>query len=594
MSKEHHVRSPLRTVTVLAAAGMLLVAACGKNAEPAPTTDPSQLSGGTLKVASVGDVDAFDPLIAYSAESWQVIRATTRQLVSYPGDKESIGADTKVVPDLAKSWDISPDHLTYTFHLRDGINFSGASTRPITAKDFVYAVKRFPDPNAQVSAITYYNALFAGFKEYSDEFAKVPTGDLNAVKNFIDSHEISGLKALDDKTLQLKLTEPASDILDILTLNFVTPLPEEVVSKYFADSLDFRKNYASSGPYFIESYDPGKQLTLAKVPGYNAEGDPRKAYADKIVFDTTVASADAASQQLQTGTADIGLYVRAYPASVVSQYKQSNPDHLHKSASGSAIFISWNNPADPKTDGQKAFKDLKVRQAFNYALNRADVVRGLGGPDSAIPSNEILTSTIVGYNNENPYPTPEDKGDPDKAKALLAESGKPGLTVNVAYRNTPEFEKIATSVQTAAARAGFNVRLTPIPADGFGAFNAFLTDKSKLDQWDLAITNWTPDWQGNSARMTLGGWLDSEFAPGGTWNGVTYNNPDLNAAVSRAFAAQDPTADWKQANKIATTDLAWFPLIERVKSVPTSDRVTNWTWQSLGNSGDITNIAVNG
>lgn len=586
--------TPKRALIALATAATLVLAACGQSPDAEAPTDPAQLTGGTLKVASVGDVDALDPLIAYSAESWQVIRATTRQLVTYAGNKESIGADTEVVPDLAESWDISPDRKTYTFHLRDDINFSGASTRPITAQDFVYAVKRFPDPNAQVSAITYYNALFDGFTEYSEEFAKVPTGDLAAVKNFIDTHEISGLKALDDKTLQLTLTQPASDILDILTLNFVTPLPEEVVSKYYADSLEFRKNYVSSGPYFIDSYDPGKQLTLAKVPGYNAEGDPRKAYADKIVFDTTVASPDAASQQLQTGTADIGLYVRAYPANVIAQYKQTDPDHLHKSASGSAIFVSWNNPAEPKTPAQEAFKDLKVRQAFNYALNRADVVRGLGGPDSAIPSNEILTSTIVGYNDENPYPTPEDKGDPEKAKALLAEAGKPNLTVNVAYRTTPEFEKIATSVQAAAKRAGIDVKLTPIPGDGWGAFSSFLADKSKLDQWDLAITNWTPDWQGNSARMTLGGWLDSEFAPGGTWNGVTYDNPELNAAVTRAFAAEDPKADWQQANRIATEDLAWFPLIERVKSVPTSDRVVNWTWQSLGNSGDITNIAVTG
>lgn len=586
--------TPKRALIALATAATLVLAACGQSPDAEAPTDPAQLNGGTLKVASVGDVDALDPLIAYSAESWQVIRATTRQLVTYAGNKESIGADTEVVPDLAESWDISPDRKTYTFHLRDDINFSGASTRPITAQDFVYAVKRFPDPNAQVSAITYYNALFDGFTEYSDEFAKVPTGDLAAVQNFIDTHEISGLKALDDKTLQLTLTQPASDILDILTLNFVTPLPEEVVSKYYADSLEFRKNYVSSGPYFIESYDPGKQLTLAKVPGYNAEGDPRKAYADKIVFDTTVASPDAASQQLQTGTADIGLYVRAYPANVIAQYKQTDPDHLHKSASGSAIFVSWNNPAEPKTPAQEAFKDLKVRQAFNYALNRADVVRGLGGPDSAIPSNEILTSTIVGYNDENPYPTPEDKGDPEKAKALLTEAGKPNLTVNVAYRTTPEFEKIATSVQAAAKRAGIDVKLTPIPGDGWGAFSSFLADKSKLDQWDLAITNWTPDWQGNSARMTLGGWLDSEFAPGGTWNGVTYDNPELNAAVTRAFAADDPKADWQQANRIATEDLAWFPLIERVKSVPTSDRVVNWTWQSLGNSGDITNIAVTG
>lgn len=137
------------------------------------------------------------------------------------------------------------------------------------------------------------------------------------------------------------------------------------------------------------------------------------------------------------------------------------------------------------------------------------------------------------------------------------------------------------------------MRLVPIAGDSWGAFRAYLADKSNLDQWDLAITTWTPDWQGNSARMTLGGWLNSDFAPGGTWNGVTYHNPQLNAAAARAFAAADPTADWKEANRIASADLAWFPLIERVKTIPTSDRVTNWTWQSLGNNADITNISVN-
>ncbi|EKF23158.1 bacterial extracellular solute-binding s, 5 Middle family protein [Mycolicibacterium hassiacum DSM 44199] len=582
-----------RTFIAAAAAVGLLAAGCSGGGSSGGGASGDGY-GGTLRVASVGEIDALDPLIAYSSESWQVIRALTRQLVTYPGSPESIGADTEIVPDLAESWEVSPDGLTYTFTLRDGIKFSGATDREITAHDFVYAIKRFPDPNAQVSAITYYNALLEGFREYADEFAKVPTGDLKAAKEFIDTHEISGVTALDDKTLQLKLTQPASDFLDILTLNFVSPLPEEIVSNYFADSLEFRQNYASSGPYYIESYEQGKQLRLKKVPDYNGEGDPRHAYVDEIVFDTTVASADAASQQLQTGTADIGLYVRAYPANVIAQYKKTDPDHLHISPSGSAVFISWNNPEQPTTDGQRALKDLRVRQAFNYALDKADIVRGLGGPDAAIVSNEILTSTIVGYTGENPYPTPDDKGDPDKARALLAEAGHPDLTLNLVYRNNPEYEKIATSVQNAAKRAGIDVRITPIPGDSWGALNAFLSDKSKLDEWDLAITTWTPDWQGNSARMTLGGWLDSEFAPGGTWNGVTYHNPELNAVVRKAFAAQDPTADWQQANRIATRDLAWFPLVERVKSVPTSDRVTNWTWQSLGNGADITNIAVTG
>ncbi len=100
---------------------------------------------------------------------------------------------------------------------------------------------------------------------------------------------------------------------------------------------------------------------------------------------------------------------------------------------------------------------------------------GLGGPDSAIPSNEILTSTIVGYNNENPYPTPEDKGDPEKAKTLLAEAGETESECQRGLPHHPEFEKIATSVQAAATPEPESTsQLTPIPGDGWGAFSSFL------------------------------------------------------------------------------------------------------------------------
>ncbi len=103
---------------------------------------------------------------------------------------------------------------------------------------------------------------------------------------------------------------------------------------------------------------------------------------------------------------------------------------------------------------------------------------------------------------------------------------------------------------------------------------------------------YTPDWQGNSARQTIGGWLNSDYAtPGAVW-GIAYDNPELNKASAAAFVAKDPKAAWQKANKIATTDLAWIPLFERVVTVPTSSRVRNWTWSSLAGGADWTNIAV--
>jgi peptide/nickel transport system substrate-binding protein len=181
---------------------------------------------------------------------------------------------------------VSADGTTYTFHLRDGVTYSGASTREIVARDFVYAIERFCDPNKQVAAINYFQSAFVGFTEYCAEFAKVTTGDLAASKAFIDTHEISGITAPDDRTLVIRTPAKAYDFVDILAMNFVTPLPEEVASRYFGDSLEFRQNFASSGPYQIGEYQSGQHLVLKKVEGYNHDLDPvRKAYVDEIVVD---------------------------------------------------------------------------------------------------------------------------------------------------------------------------------------------------------------------------------------------------------------------------------------------------------------------
>ncbi len=587
--KRRSARALLPAVVVAA----LALTACSSGDASEDTSDGDSLYGGTLKIAAVGDVDALDPLIAYSTESWQVIRATTRQLVTYSGSTEGIGDDTEIVPDLAESWDVSDDGLTYTFHLRDDVYFSGATDREIVAEDFVYAIKRFADPNANVSAITYYNSLLAGFEDYAAEFAEIPVGDLDAVKEFIDGHDISGVTAVDDHTLQLKLTKTSNDILDVLTLNFISPLPEEIVSQYFADSLEFRQNYASSGPYYIDSYEPDQKLVLKRVDGYDSEtvGDPRTAYVDAIEIDTTSDSADAVAQKIQTGEADTGLYVRSYPATVVQSYESTQPDQLHTSASGSAIFLSWNNSGEATTEGQELMQSLTGRQAFNYTIDRTELQKGIGGDAAALVSTEILTSTILGYNDENPYPTDDDAGDIDKAKELLAEAGYEDVTLALAYRNNAEYEKIVTALQASAAEAGITITLVPVE-DSFGAINSFLSDSSKDDQWDIALTTWSPDWQGNSASMTLGGWLDSDVAPGGTWNGVTYDNAELNALAAEALSAEDPEPLWSQANNLASEDLAWFPLLERIKSVPSSERVTNWVWTSLGNGPDFASLSV--
>jgi peptide/nickel transport system substrate-binding protein len=549
--------------------------------------------GGTLRIASLqADLDAFDPLTGYSTDSWEILRAVTRQLVTYPGAFTDIKDDTKLVPDLAKSWDVSDEGKTYTFHLKDDVFFSGPIDRKIVAGDFVYNIKRFCDPNKQVAAINYFNLAISGFKAYCEEFAKVPPGDLAATKAFIDSHEISGVSAPDDKTLVIRSDSKNYDFLNILSMNFVSPLPPEVASKYFPDSAEFRKNFPSSGPYYVDSYQDGQKLVLKKAKSFKAESDEaRKAYVDEIIVDFTANSEDSIVQKIEAGEADLSLYLDTPPRTAIRRFQTQKAEQLHSSNSGAANFITFNARAEAQSDGANALRKLEVRQALTYSVNRAHLVQVQGGPIAAVPLSQIITSTILGHEAFDPYPTEGNKGDAAKAKELLAKAGYPnGVKFDAIYRTTAQFEAIAVAVKEDVAAAGIELNLIPVPPT---QWYAFIQDAKS--RWDISLGGqFAPDWQGPSTRMLLGGWLNSDAAPCGTGNvnSICYSNAELNKLAAEAFPSDDPGPIWAKADKIVSADIPWIPLFEKRKIAITSDRITHWAWSSLAVQADIANIAV--
>lgn len=568
-----------------------VLAACTALSAPALAAEPQ--FGGTLRIASLQpDLDAFDPLTGYSVDSWEILRAVTRQLVTYPGAATDIKDDTSLVPDLAKSWDVSEDGKTYTFHLKDDVSYSGPTDRKIVASDFVYGIKRFCDPNKQVAAINYFNLAISGFADYCKAFSKVPTGDLAATKAFIDANDITGVSAPDDKTLVIKSDTKNYDFLNILSMNFVSPLPPEVASKYFPDSLEFRKNFPSSGPYYVETYQDGQKLVLKKAANFKPESDQaRKAYVDEIVVDFTANGEDSVVQKIEAGEADLSLYLEVPPRSAIRRFQSEKSEQLHASNSGAANFITFNARPQAQSEGANALRKLEVRQALTYAVNRAHLVQAQGGPIAAVPLSQIITSTILGYEPFDPYPTDGSKGDATKAKELLAKAGYPnGLKLDAVYRTTALFETIAVTVKEDAAAAGIELNLIPVPAT---QWYAFIQDaKSK---WDISLgSQFAPDWQGPSTRMLLGGWLNSDASPCGTGNvhSICYSNPELNKLAAEAFPSDNPGPIWTKADKLVSADLPWIPLFEKRKIGLTSGRISHWSWSSLAVQADITNIAL--
>ena len=590
MKSRHFARSRLLGSASRFTAALLLTGGLALGAAQAADDVPY---GGTLRIASLDpDLDAFDPLTGYSTDSWEILRAVTRQLVTYPGAPGDIKDDTKLVPDLAESWDVSPDGKTYTFHLRDGISYSGSTTRKITAGDFVYGIKRFCDPNKQVAAINYFNLAFSGFADYCKQFAKVPTGDLAATKAFTDTHDIAGVSAPDDRTLVLRSDSKNYDFLNILSMNFVTPLPPEIASKYFPDSLEFRKNLPSSGPYYVAAYDQGQKLVLKKVANYNHAADPaRKAYVDEIVVDFTTNTEDAVVQKIRAGEADLSLYLDVPPLAAIRQYQAQKSPYLHASNSGSANFITFNARPEATSPGATALRKLEVRQALAYAVNKAHLVQRQGGSIAALPLGQIITSTILGYEPFDPYATPKSAGDPARAKELLAKAGYPdGVTLDAVYQTTAQTQAIAVTLKEDLAAAGFTLNLIPVPSS---QYRSYIQDPKS--HWDVFLgAAFAPDWQGPSTRMLLGGWLNSDASPCGTGNthAVCYSNKELNQLAAEAFPSDDPGPIWAKADRLVSADLPWIPLFEKRKVAITSDRIALWNWSSLAVHADITNIAL--
>src|SRR3569833_3463308 len=198
------------------------------------------------------------------------------------------------------------------------------------------------------------------------------------MKDFIDKNDIPGIEEPAAKTVVIHLTQPAGDIFYMLSLPTSAPAPVEVLA-YMPDSPEYRSNFIASGPYTPSEYVPDTSLKLVRNPAWKADSDPlRKAYVDEIdlTFGLTV---DAIMQQVQAGDGDM-TYDVTIPPAVLQTLVAQNDDKLMTVSSGNTNFIFINTVSD---NNNGALKDLRVRQALQYAVDKAAVVQQQGGPTVA-------------------------------------------------------------------------------------------------------------------------------------------------------------------------------------------------------------------
>ncbi|QIM20967.1 ABC transporter substrate-binding protein [Phycicoccus sp. HDW14] len=558
-------RTAGRATVAVVCAAVLTTAGCSSNGPSAggSSAEGAPVSGGTLNMLGSGDVDYMDPNASYYSTGYTALRMWSRQLFTYPAVE---GKTTTAVPDLAEAVPtegrgISADGKTYTITLRDGAMWDTEPARAVTAGDFVRGVKRTCNPVQPFGGLPDYESLIEGFSAYCAGFAKVqPTAA--AIAAYVNGHDVAGLQAPDDRTVVIRLTKPASYLVDMMTLPAFSPAPKEW-DAYVPASAELAQHTISDGPYRITAYTPTKSISFERNPAWRAASDPiRKAYVDKVQVNETV-SQDSTQQQLETGTpnADMQFDNLTPPSRVPALAAKKDPNLNIGSTASSNPYIVYNT-VSPNNGG--ALGKPEVRRAISTAIDRSNIIQVLGGNLLNTPLAHVLPGSIVGGEKAfDDYPN-----DPAKAKQMLAAAGYPdGLTLKVLYRNASEGQtKTFQTIQQDLGKVGITVVGVPSPNADFYTKYLQVPTVARRGVWDVSIAGWGPDWYGNAALSFFGPLFNGKaaFPPIGSNFGF-YENPALDALV--AEAAQAPTPEeaaplWAEADHLVMEDAAFFPITE--------------------------------
>jgi peptide/nickel transport system substrate-binding protein len=581
----------LYVATAVAAAAALGLAACGGTSKPsAVSTKP--VYGGTLHIVAAAGPDHIDTVPAYYTADYMLERAYTRQLLQYPtvpstriGDAGWIKNVTPVadiateVPTVANGG-ITDHGLVYTFHIKKGVMWDSNPPRQVTAQDFVREFKAFFNPVSPVGNPVYYTSTIKGLQAYDSAetayFAnKAHKPTAANIAAFQNSHNISGITAVNPLTLRFTLIRPASDFLYMLAMPFASARPVEYDS-YVPNSLQLDQHTLSDGPYKIVSYIPGKSITLVRNPAWKQSTDPlRHDYVAKIVVTEGVSSAATQLADMQAGTQDLPMDTSINPPSIPGLIASHVPNFQIAPWSDTFPYVVF-NLRSPDAGG--AMKKLLVRQAIEYGLNKVAVQKVFGGPRVTKIINTVIPPGNTGYVNYNLYPDNGGTGNVAMCKTDLAKAGYPHGISGLVYMypndtvNTDAYTAIAASL----ARCGIHLTGKPEPGSSFFVDMGDAPVNNRPGAWDMGQVGWIPDWFGNNGRTVIQALFQGPNCVINTVNYGCYDNATVNSDIQKAEAAPSLAVAgryWHAADVQIMKDAAIVPIQSQLFPLYASKRV---------------------
>jgi peptide/nickel transport system substrate-binding protein/oligopeptide transport system substrate-binding protein len=445
--------------------------------------------------------DAYDPRSLDPALSTDV---PTGRAVSYVFDGlVRFTPDAKIEPSLASRWEVSPDGLVYTFHLRSGVRFHDGA--PLVARHVVRSFERVLDPRVRGGR---------GWPLY-------PIRDARAFADGKVTH-ITGLSTPDDSTVVIRLAEPLAIFAKFLAMPVASVVPDSIPS-------DFGERPIGTGPWKLVEWQRDDFLRFARNERY-FDGLPR---ADSLLA-RIIPEPSTAVAEFESGNIDL----LEIPVAETRQWQESQErKRLLQSAPALRLFyVAINTTRGP-------LADKRVRQALNHAVDVQTIVNQLVGGRGRAAAGVIPPILEGADSTRKPYGY-----DPARAKQLLADAGfANGLDVELWSSQTPPFPRLAESIQGYLAAAGIRAKLVQREA-------AAAREAARNGQTDMLVKDWFADYP--DAENFLYPLLHS--ANKGVGGNISfYANPDFDRIVAqsrRELNEARRAALYRQADAIAFDD----------------------------------------
>ncbi|NIK60676.1 ABC transporter substrate-binding protein [Kribbella shirazensis] len=505
--------------------------------------------GGTITVLSDVTPDTFDPTNTYYTDGNQIEKLFFRTLTQYRLD----GPDHKpvLVPDLAEDLGTkSEDGLTWTFKLKQGIKYHDGT--PVKAEDFAYAIKRSFAHDLYDAGPTYQQQFFLDGDKYKGPY--VAGGE-----------NYKGVETPDDHTLVIKLAKKFDDLPFYAAFPMFTPIPK---------AKDTQKNYEqrpmSTGPYMVQSYNPGSQLKLTKNPHWDPNTDPvRHQYVDNWDFKFAQDTLKVQRQVLASSGPDANaVNYSNLDVSLLPEVKDQA--QLVKGPSPCTIMYTMDTRKIP----------LEVRKliAKAHPYDGWRKVAGLNPTDDP-PASTILPPAVPGFDKyELPGLTGTGKGAEDDAVAKevkdeLTKLGKANFELSWYYSiDDPISTRTTQFRKQMFEKAGFKVRAIGVPK---AKIRTFTGDQNAPVNIGKTPTGWCSDWPSGTSWFPV--LFKSDAIELGNSVGQLQDKA-LDAQID-AITAKSPDEqlkEWKNIDKeILDKHLPVLPLYYSSSNMPIGKNIGN-------------------